>query len=257
MIHKKLSIILIAVLFSAVCLAVDPPKPVSGVSMKALRPDLIISEISITPTNPYTTDSLVVKAVCKNIGTRASVASHMRFQIGGESTPPVYDIEPLAPGAKRQWLRGITLDVAQNYRITVTADVNGEVTESNEGNNVKTFDFTVLAPGKADLIIESITTNPVAPHVGDLVSITVNYANVGTATAVTFKTRTIIGGESPAPTPATWHNIRPGHRFSEHRSYTFGSAAGFMLKSRIDLDGEVEESNELNNERQHMLVVAP
>jgi subtilase family serine protease len=243
MLQKKLSIIVCALLFAAVSFAANP--------------DLIISEISIMPTNPYTTDAIVVKAVCKNIGTVTAGASHMRFKIGGESTPPVYAIEPLAPGATRQWLRGINLTVAQNYRITVTADANSEVTESNEGNNVKMFDFTVLAPGKADLTVESITTSPVAPHVGDSVSITVKYANIGTATAVKFTTVTTIGGESPGPTPATWHNIRPGHRFSEHRTYTFDHAAGFNIKSRIDTGYEVVESNETNNERELLLVVAP
>jgi len=239
--QKKLFIIICAVLFAAVSFAA--------------KPDLRVSEISIMPTNPYTTDAIVVKAVCKNIGTVTAGASHMRFKIGGESTPPVYAIESLAPGATRQWLREVHLTVAQNYLITVTADANTEVVESNEGNNVKTFAFTVLAPGKADLTVESITTSPVAPHVGESVSITVKYANIGTATAVKFTTITTVGGESPDRNPATWHNIRPGHRFSEHRTCTFDHAEGFGIKSRIDTGYEVVESNETNNEKHLLLAV--
>lgn len=244
MLQKRLSFIVCAVLFAAVSFAANQ--------------DLIISKISIMPTNPYTTDAIVVKAVCKNIGTVTAGASHMRFKIGGESTPPVYAIESLAPGATRQWLREVHLTVAQNYLITVTTDAKTEVAESNETNNIKTFAFTVLAPGKPDLIVESITAIPAAPHVGDHVNITVKYANIGTATAVKFHTITTIGGESPDSTPpATWHNIRPGHRFSEHRTYTFDHAAGFNIKSRIDTGYEVVESNETNNERELLLVVAP
>jgi len=242
--QKKLFIIICAVLFAAVSFAA--------------KPDLIVSEISIMPTNPYTTDSIVVKAVCKNIGTVTAGASHMRFKIGGESTPPVYAIEPLAPGATRQWLRGINLTVAQNYLITVTADANTEVVESNETNNIKTFAFTVLAPGKPDLTVELIRITPAVPHVGDRVNIMVIFANIGNATAVKFHTITTIGGESPDTTPpATWHNIRPGHRFSEHRTYTFDHAAGFGIKSRIDTGYEVVESNETNNEKHLLLVVRP
>jgi subtilase family serine protease len=243
MLQKKLSIIVCAVLFAAVSFAA--------------KPDLIVSEISIMPTNPYTTDAIVVKAVCKNIGTATAGASHMRFKIGGESIPPVYDIESLAPGAARQWLRGVNLTVAQNYLITVTADANSEVVESNETNNLKTFSFTVLAPGKPDLIVESITAIPAAPHVGDHVNITVKYANIGTATAVKFITITTVGGEAPPAMPATYHNVRPGNKFSESRTVTFDHAGNFLIKSIIDANNEVVEILETNNEKHLVLVVRP
>jgi subtilase family serine protease len=241
MLQKKLSIIVCAVLFAAAAFAANP--------------DLIVSEISIMPTNPYTTDSIVVKAVCRNIGTAMARASHMRFKIGGESSPPVYAIESLAPGATRQWLREVHLTVAQNYLITVTADANHEVIESNETNNVKTFAFTVLAPGKADLTVQSITTSPAAPRAGDHVNITIQYANIGTATAVKFITVSTVGGEAPPTMPATYHNVRPGHTFTENRTVTFSHAGIFVIKSRIDANNEVEESNERNNARQLTLTV--
>lgn len=255
MVHKKLFIMLAVLSFAAAIFADNPQLQPTKTAVKALRPDLIISEISIMPTNPYTTDAIVVKAVCKNNGVRTAAASHMRFKIGGESTPPVYAIESLAPGATRQWLREVHLTVAQNYRITVTADVNNEVTESNEGNNVKTFDFTVLAPGKADLIVKSITVSPAAPHVGDHVNISIKYANIGTATAVKFSTISTVGGEAPPAVPPTYHNIRPGHEFTENKTMTFTRAAAYLIKARIDTNNEIEELNETNNYREFIFTV--
>jgi hypothetical protein len=108
------------------------------------KPDLVVSEITITPANPVASDRIVVKAVCKNIGTADSKPSHTSFKIYGEPGAPLYFIAALSPGATSELKREINPAIAQKYGVTVFVDYNGEVRESNEKNNVRTIFFDVL-----------------------------------------------------------------------------------------------------------------
>lgn len=112
-------------------------------SLTAVKPDLIISEISITPATPVTTDKILIKVTCKNVGNGASKQSQVEFKIGGESNPKIFDIASLNPGEITVLQREITLSTPQHYRVTAIADYKSVVTESNEQNNTKYIEFDV------------------------------------------------------------------------------------------------------------------
>jgi hypothetical protein len=116
---------------------------IGNVMEVAPRPDLIISEINITPATPVTTDMILFKVTCKNVGSGSSKPSKVSFKIGGETNPKIFDIASLNPGEITTLQREITLPTAQLYRITAVADYNSKVTESNELNNTKYIDFNV------------------------------------------------------------------------------------------------------------------
>lgn len=108
-----------------------------------VKPDLIISEITITPANPSTTDKIVFKVTCKNIGNGSSKPSKVSIKIGGETYPEIYDIASLNPGEVTTVLRETTLITALNYTVTAIADYNFLIAESDEQNNTKALVFTV------------------------------------------------------------------------------------------------------------------
>ncbi len=72
------------------------------------------------------------------------------------------------------------------HAIRAVADNSNTVTESNEGNNSRTVDYSgTLAP---DLIVLSISSSPATPAAGQTVTFTVTVKNQGNATAQGFFT---------------------------------------------------------------------
>ena len=112
-------------------------------------PDLIVDSLTHSPSAPTTADLITFTAVVKNVGAGAAGASTLEFRVGGE-TPAApqtqFAVPALAPGASYTVQRQLTLSVAQNYRNTATADINNAIQELDETNNVRTDDYTVVAP---------------------------------------------------------------------------------------------------------------
>lgn len=119
----------------------------SGHEVEALAPDLIIESLTHSPANPTTTDTITFTVVVKNIGGGTAGASTLELRVGGETVGERSSVPALEPGETFTAERQLVLDVAQNYRNTVTADVSNEVAESNEDNNQTTDDYTVAPAG--------------------------------------------------------------------------------------------------------------
>ena len=79
-------------------------------------------------------------------------SSTLALKVGGETVPATYPIPSLSPGETHTVQRQETLSVAQNYRNTATADYNDDVKESNEKNNQKIDDYTVVMSVKEDCV---------------------------------------------------------------------------------------------------------
>ncbi len=59
--------------------------------------DLGVSSQTLSPVNPTTTDLITFTAVVTNSGTTSAGASTLKLCVGGESTSPLFQFQPLAP----------------------------------------------------------------------------------------------------------------------------------------------------------------
>jgi hypothetical protein len=109
-------------------------------------PDLVVSSLLRYPVQPNTADEITFTVVVKNVGAGTAEASTLVLKVGGETYGMEYSVPSLAPDETFTVQRQIVLSVAQNYRNTITVDVNNDVSESNEANNVETYDYTVIEP---------------------------------------------------------------------------------------------------------------
>lgn len=109
--------------------------------------DLVVESLTHSPANPTTQTQITFTAVVKNIGTSQAGPSTLSLRVGGETVPGrTFAIPSLAPNQTFTVSRQEKLTVAQNYRNTATADINNDVVETNETNNQRTDDYTVVAP---------------------------------------------------------------------------------------------------------------
>ena len=105
--------------------------------------DLVIRDLSYSPTSPTTKTEITFSATVKNIGNSTSGPNKLTFKVGGETLPDTFDVPALKPGETYLVQRKELLDVAQNYQNTVTVDVNNNVRESRESNNQAKQFYTV------------------------------------------------------------------------------------------------------------------
>lgn len=107
--------------------------------------DLVVQNLTSSPSNPTTQKEITFTARVQNIGNKTAGPNKLAFKVGGETVPPTYEVPRLGPGETFSIQRTVSLHVAQNYQITVTVDVNDEVSESREDNNQAKLFCTVTS----------------------------------------------------------------------------------------------------------------
>jgi subtilase family serine protease len=217
----------------------------------------VISNINFSPGSPRAGDEITFWVFVRNQGSAPAGASTLRFRVGGETYPPETPVPALGPGQEYRHERKVTLNVAQNYLVTATADALDQVSESDEGNNVLTRAFSVApALGKPDLMIRIINFSPGSPRAGDEITFWVFVRNQGSALAGASTLRFQVGGETyPPETPIP--ALGPGQEYRHERKVTLNVAQNYLATATADALAQVSESNEANNVRTRSFRVSP
>jgi len=107
------------------------------------QPDLVISQINISPGAPYKNEQITFWVFVKNAGKAWSKKSHLRVQVGGETQGKLVQVPALDPGRTWRYEKKHILDKPGKYLVTATADATKTIIESKEGNNVRKKKFRV------------------------------------------------------------------------------------------------------------------
>ena len=177
-----------------------------------------------------------------------------------------YTISNLDPGEVRQTLTQVTLpnvtEVWNAYGVTVDAD--GDVSESDEGNNRRTNDFFRAAPSNVDLTVPTCAVPPrMRPGVAtNIAFIAENQGSAGTSEEsirgnLVLSVDDTINGQDPSLAEVSFSRFASGDTATRQASVTlpptpYGSTR--YLACWVDrdggdypFDGEEHESNEANN----------
>jgi subtilase family serine protease/pimeloyl-ACP methyl ester carboxylesterase len=154
---------------------------------------------------------------------------------------------------------------AGNYSISVTADINGVIAESNEGNNSRAGSVNVL-PMRPDLVVSGLG-NLANPVVGGNLKIDYAVANNTTAGAGTFYTRFYLSRDAvldAGDTVLATVGDKSLAGFAQRNGsvdVTLPSSFGpgwYTIFAVTDYTGAVAEMNENNNVRTlNVLIQAP
>lgn len=218
-----------------------------GTACDQKKPDLEVDHITLTPTNPTTCHQILFKAVIKNNGKMASPASEAAIKVGGETYPQKFNISPLSPGTSHAVRRAETLDVAQNYKITVYADYANTVTESNEKNN-ETYKIFTVTKACPDLMVKSITLTPANPSTSDVIKFEASIVNMGTCAAPVTRAAMWIGGET-SPGIFNVPALNPGAAYVINRSERLKVAQNYRVRVHANHGSNADECDETNNEK--------
>jgi hypothetical protein len=187
--------------------AVGPATEIGGPSALALdpnpldpttQPDLKVTSMTYAPANPLVGLPIRFSAVVKNIGTDASSATTLNFQIPAElqDAQTSVNVPALQPGEAYTVQRSATHLSAGSYVARATVADPG----SNHTNDSKSVSYTVVqGAAQADLVVKSLSA-PVDPVYGVVggpyVQLTAVVSNLGlTAAGASILT---FGGWAPA-----------------------------------------------------------
>jgi subtilase family serine protease len=206
-------------------------------------PDLIVSSLDHSPQYPLINDTITLTAVVKNIGGETATTSTLELDVEGEAGPITFTIPILVPDETSEVQIQVVKAAAGTYEVTATADLDGNVEESNEDNNVTDHEFTVREPGP-DLIVDSLTHLPLDPLSLDSVTVIAVVKNVGDAAASSSTLEIDVEGdivtyEIPGLDPMESHEVP--------RILGILSIKTYNVVATADVNDDLEESLEDNN----------
>ncbi|MEV4535367.1 discoidin domain-containing protein [Asanoa sp. NPDC049518] len=146
----------------------------------APNPDLTVSAISASPTNPIETDSITLSATVRNIGNAGSGATTVGLYLGTTKVATA-NVGALSAGGQTTVTAGIGPRDAGTYQLVAKVDESNTVIEQSDANNTFTGGNLVVGQVQSsDLVAGSVSWSPNNPSAGQTVTFSVAIRNQGT-----------------------------------------------------------------------------
>jgi len=211
-------------------------------------PDLVIESLDTeSSTQPEAGKTLNFTLKIKNEGEATANSSTAKYSFNGASEGET-SIPELSAGESTITGFSVTPGNEENLSVTVIADSENIISESNEDNNEmsKTINVKRELP---DLKIESISLSPEEPHPGENITFTVTVKNNGSAAAESSEIKYDIKGNNESYTGVTTIlALAAGEAGTGTFFWTPGNEGQIEVKATADSGSVVSESNETNNE---------
>lgn len=237
-----------------------PKTQVTTQKLKAPKPDLIITDMSITPAIPKKGQKVIFTAKVLNRGLAAAPWHQAAIRVGGETHPPPVTVHALAPNASREIKRQTVINRPGNFVVAFIADASKGVAESNETNNTKYLNFKVveLLP---DLTLVDPVFTPANPKAGDAVTVTATSKNIGDVAAGFHHFGIRIGGQSQPDIIGSAGHLDvwtpQSQKYGVSRMWYTSKPGTYIVRLYIDVNNEVKEKRENNNMVSLTINVAP
>ncbi|MFJ4828497.1 CARDB domain-containing protein [Streptomyces sp. NPDC088747] len=225
------------------------------IGASAPNPDLVLTDLTWTPTAPTESDTVTVRATVRNSGTAPSPATTVNVSLDGTvagSAP----VGALAAGASETVSVAVGKRATGSYTVSAVVDPTDTVPETDSTNNSRTAatKLTVAQSPGPDLEVSGIATNPASPAAGAAVSFTVSVRNRGTSAAAAGSVARVQAGSTTLN--GTAGAIAAGATANVTISGTWTATSGAsVLTATADATNTVTETNESNNIFSRSIVV--
>jgi subtilase family serine protease len=212
-------------------------------------PDLVITNLSYTPTSPVNGNSVSLTATVKNQGTAAGAAGIVAFAVdGAQVSATSNDTTALAVGATKTVTGTWTAAGVGSHTVTVTVDNANTTKEGNETNNTDSASLLVTPKPGIDLIITDITWSPSYVTAGNAVTFSAVVKNQGTTAGasgiVVFK----VDGTQVLASANSTNSIAAGSTLTVTASGTWAAVSGaHTISATADNSNTTVETEEANN----------
>jgi len=204
-------------------------------------PDLIVQDIAWSPRDASVGDTITFTGTFKNQGGSQTQPAQATCYVDGLPVTSLNlpEIESAASITRSfEWVAEPGI-----HSIRITADIDNQVSETDETNNDKEINFSTMTP---DLVIEDISWLMDYPLISNDVTFTITIKNQGSDTAGGSQLMYSIDEFSDV-----YKDIEPIPA-GETATVTFNSileSGPHTINAAIDPDDEVSELEETNNEK--------
>ncbi len=223
----------------------DENNNTKSIDLPTPSPDLVIQDITWSPSSPLILHRMTITVTFKNQGKSTSGSCYLYLYID-DVYKYTHFLTPIAPGATETRITSFTAKKA-SHEIRALIDEENYVHESNEANNTKSKQVSCSHPSpSSDLIIEDITWSPEYPSIGDVVTFTVTTKHLGASQASSYNLA-FYSDDSLLGT-AYVNEIQPDTTSTS--TFTWTAQPGLhMIKTVIDIYDSIHETNESNNKK--------
>jgi len=237
------------------------------VSAAPAQPDLVTQSPAASPATLLAGATTTASVTVKNQGGASAGASNLKYYLSADNAYGAGDVL-LATDAVASLATGATAAVSEvvtiassttpgTYYILFVADADGQVTESNETNNVGNVQITVTSStGSPDLVVQSPAATPLTVNAGGTTTASCTVANTGNASAAASNLKYYLSADNTYSTGDTYlatdavTSLAAGATAAVSELLTIPSttAAGtWYIVMFADADAQVAESSETNN----------
>ena len=256
---------------------IQPPGDIQSVGEEIVpievsgdQPDLVVSEVTFTPNpiiqgQPFTANFMIEN---RGGGDAGAFTFSLHFHANAGIADCNMDVSSLASGeaawgdCSRQ-INGST----GNYPVEATADIEGEISESDENNNTTNMGLLVAITddggdiesednrednsegGQPDLVVTSVEFSPDPAIQGQPFTAAFSIRNQGTVASAPFTFRLHFHASAGlADCNFDINSLGPHESVSSDCTRQInGNTGNYPVKATVDVEGEIAESVEGNN----------
>ncbi|MBK7171764.1 MAG: T9SS type A sorting domain-containing protein [Bacteroidales bacterium] len=238
-------------------------------------PDLVAQNPSASPSSIQNGLTTTASCTVYNQGGASAVASSLKYYLSTDNTYSAGDVllatdavTALNASASAAVSEVVTIPSSTTpgtYFILFFADANAQVTETNESNNVSSFQVVITSSaGSPDLLVQTPAAAPATLNAGQTTTASCTVFNQGTAISAASNLKYYLSADNVYGTGDTYLatdaitslGIGSGLAVSEVLTIPSATAAGtWYILFVADADAQVAESNETNNVSSVTIVV--
>ena len=192
-----------------------------SINVEEREPDLEVSEVEVTPSNPKRGDETNFDVTVQNTGDGDAHDFAVELEVGGESFSE--SGINLDAGESKTLTLGSWSAETDIEQVTAVADQEDSVDESDESNNEESISLSVSNP-KPDLTVTDIQLDPSNPTAGETTLFRAKVKNTGDEIAEDIGLTFLVDGEA-ATTPPTF-TLGPGEKGSTAWTHSHEFSAG-------------------------------
>lgn len=211
----------------------------------------LTATVSCDKTAPNVMDKVTFSAVIANGGTTDAGSFLVRILVNGAAIGDDYTISALPGGGTFHLQIPYTVTQEGANTVQVIADVQNNITESNESNNTGTLTFTATTIPRPDLTIPNggLQLNPTTPQPNVPFTLNITVGNLGNVAAAASKLRITEGNPQTAGAVSLAEVAIPAIEVGKQAVVSVGLKleAGKEVFIFVDSNDEITESREDNN----------
>jgi hypothetical protein len=229
--------------------------------------DLVADSITVKPAVPALDQKAVITVKVKNggadplvdyTGLQDYIYDFSGFLTSNIETTAVSGANPVKPGGFMVYTYTGSFTRLGTTTLDFKADGSSLLAESNENNNEKKINVSVVSPEESDITVSSITFSPIKPIVNEEVEIKAVIKNVGKTTffdAIGFRPEDIQysfsnfekKSESKDAFPDDVNQFAPGALFTYSWKGRFIAGGKQKFGIKVNAYGRLQESNSVDN----------